>query len=95
LYFSSRRPSFLYPNPFRDRTTFRFSIPEPTRVTLAIYDLLGREVMTLMDTHHEAGEVTLRWSPADHAGHPLAAGVYVYRLLVGEHTESGRMTVLH
>lgn len=83
-----------YPNPFRHYTTFRFTVPEPSRVTLTVYDLLGRRVMTLMDGHHEAGSVTLHWTAADTQARPLAAGVYLYLLRVGDHVETGRMTFL-
>lgn len=83
-----------YPNPFRHQTTFRFSIPEPAHVTLTVYDLLGREVMTLLDQPHEAGRVTLQWVASDDSYRPLASGVYFYQLHVGDQVETGRMTFL-
>ena len=85
----------VYPNPVRDRATFRFSIPEESRVTLKIYDVLGREVMTLFDAHHEAGSVTLLWNPVGHSGRPLPNGVYVYRLTMADLIYTGTVTVLH
>ena len=85
----------VYPNPVRERATFRFSIPEESRVTLKIYGVLGREVMTLFDAHHEAGSVTLLWNPAGHSGRPLPNGVYVYRLTLADLIYTGTVTVLH
>ena len=83
-----------YPNPVRQWTTFRFTIPEEARVTLKIYDVLGREVMTLFDADHEAGNVTLRWNPSNQLGRSLSSGVYLYRLKVGNHVETRTLTVL-
>ena len=84
-----------YPNPFRHRTTFRFSIAENERVRLKIYDILGREVMTLVDGHHEPGNITLHWTATDKIGRPLPSGVYFYQLQVGDHVETGQMTLLN
>ena len=85
----------VFPNPVRDRATFRFSIPEASRVTLKIYDMLGREVMTLFDADHEAGSATLLWNPADHSGRPMPNGVYVYRLTLADLIYTGAVTVLN
>ena len=83
-----------YPNPFYHQTTFRFSIPEASHVSLKVYDILGREITTLLDQHHEAGNVTFLWVAADRASQPLASGVYLYQLRVGDVVETGRMTFL-
>ena len=83
-----------YPNPFYHQTTFRFSIPEAGHVSLKVYDILGREITTLLDQHHEAGNVTFLWVAADRASRPLASGVYLYQLRVGDVVETGRMTFL-
>ena len=83
-----------YPNPFRHQTTFRFTIPEDAHVSLVVYDILGREVMTLLDGVHQAGNVTLHWVASDKQYRPLASGVYIYQLRVGDEVETGRMTFL-
>jgi hypothetical protein len=67
-----------YPNPFNPSTKVRFSLPHSARVSLKLYDLLGREVMTLLEEELTAGVHDV---PFDAAG--LSSGVYVYRLQAG------------
>ena len=72
----------------------RYAPSSAATVRLKIYDIVGREVMTLLDGHHEAGNVTLHWTPASQAGQPLANGVYFCQLQVGEHVETRQMTLI-
>ncbi|MEM1094272.1 MAG: T9SS type A sorting domain-containing protein [Bacteroidota bacterium] len=78
-----------YPNPFRQRTALRFTLPEPSAVRLTVYDLLGREVERLADGWHAAGAHQYTWAPD-----ALPAGLYVYRLEAGETTRSRTLTLL-
>jgi photosystem II stability/assembly factor-like uncharacterized protein len=64
-----------YPNPFNPSTTIRFAIPQTTNLKLTIFDLLGREVETLVDGVLSAGEHLVEWKPTD-----AASGIYFYRL---------------
>ncbi|MBI2619394.1 MAG: CHRD domain-containing protein [Ignavibacteriales bacterium] len=64
-----------YPNPFNPSTTIRFSVPLGGKMTLKVYDLLGRVVATLLDGYKEAGEYA-----ADFNASALTSGVYFYRL---------------
>ncbi len=75
-----------YPNPFDEFTTISFSIPEAAPVSLAVFDVLGRRVATLIDRTMSAGDHDVRFEPGG-----LASGVYFYRLEVGEQTLTGRM----
>ncbi len=75
-----------YPNPFNPETNIRFTIPHSERVTLTVYDMLGREVEVLVDESMYAGQHTIRFD----ASH-LPSGVYIYRIKAGEFTESKRM----
>jgi hypothetical protein len=70
-----------YPNPFNPETIIRFQLPVAASVSIAIYDLLGREVRTLVDEHREAGFYTSVWDGRSNAGHQVATGVYFYRIL--------------
>ena len=65
-----------YPNPFNPVTTIKFSLPETQQVTLKVYNLMGREVVTLVDQELQAGYHTTKW----HAGN-MASGIYFYRLM--------------
>lgn len=66
-----------YPNPFNPATQIRFSIAEQEFVSLRVYDLLGRELATLVDGVLPAGSHTTTWNPTN-----MASGVYFYRLEV-------------
>jgi len=64
-----------YPNPFNPTTTINYSLPERAFVTLNVYDLLGREVVELVNKEQSAGRFTVEFLPKS-----LTSGVYVYRL---------------
>jgi hypothetical protein len=78
-----------YPNPFNPSTTIRFALPERAFVRLAVYDVLGREVVKLFDGIKEAGEHTLRWD-AD----GVASGVYLYTLEASAHRLTRKMLLI-
>ena len=66
-----------FPNPFNPETALRLEVPVPARVTLAIYDVAGRRVRTLLDGPVVAGPHTALWDGRDDAGRPVASGIYV------------------
>jgi hypothetical protein len=78
-----------YPNPFNPATEFQFTLPQERIVVLKIYDLLGREVSTLVNERMPAGSYTARW---DAAG--FASGVYFYRLTAGDFVSAKRMVLM-
>lgn len=69
-----------YPNPFNPATTISFDLPVAGKVSLKIYDILGREVATLIDGHSSAGSFRAVWDAHTGAGVPVGSGVYFYRL---------------
>ena len=64
-----------YPNPFNPTTTINFSIPEATKVTLTIYNLLGERVSVLVNSELEAGNYSYQWNARN-----VATGLYIYEL---------------
>ncbi len=80
-----------YPNPFRRATTIAFEVPAlaAVPVRLAIYDVLGREVTTLIDQSTEPGRHEVTWTAED-----LPSGVYVYRLQIGDRTPTRPMLLI-
>ena len=68
------------PNPFNPRTVLRFSAAEAATVRLAIYDVHGRHVRTLVDGPMQAGQHEVVWDGTDSRGASVASGVYIYRL---------------
>ena len=83
-----------YPNPFSGTTTIRYAVQQSARVELTVYDALGQRVRTLVDGVEGAGERTVEWSGDDDAGRRLSAGVYVYRLRVGDAESTRRLVRL-
>ena len=73
-----------YPNPFNTSTTINFSIPGPAAVDLAIFNLAGQKVSTLVSGELNSGAHAVSWDGRDDAGRSLASGVYLYRLDAGE-----------
>ncbi len=78
-----------FPNPFNPSTTIRYSIAVDERVTLKIFDVLGREVLLLVDEHLLAGEHTTILD-----ANRLASGVYLYRLSAGTYTATKKFVLL-
>jgi ligand-binding sensor domain-containing protein len=78
-----------YPNPFNPQTELAFAIRNPEHVSLRVYDLLGREVASLVDKKLEPGSYHVSW---DAAGRP--SGVYYYRLIAGGFSAAKKMLLL-
>ncbi len=94
-----------HPNPFNPTTTIPYAIPgrkqgagsatlTPAPVSLAIYNLAGQRVVTLVDAPQAPGTYTAQWDGRDRDGHPVASGTYVYRLVAGEFVAMKKMTML-
>lgn len=81
-----------YPNPFRERTTLEYVLPEPAKVRLAVYDVLGRQVRVLVDGEQKAGRHTVAWNGRDESGKRMASGVYLARLVVDGQTKVRKLT---
>ncbi|HEX9658434.1 MAG TPA: FlgD immunoglobulin-like domain containing protein [Bacteroidota bacterium] len=69
-----------YPNPFNPATSIRFDVPEQSSVSIVIYDMLGREVTTLVNSEHPAGAYSIAWKGTDRNGSQVSSGTYYYRI---------------
>lgn len=78
-----------YPNPFNPTTTMKYSIPKTSFVTIKVYDVLGKEVVTLV--HEEKPEGNYQ---VDFLGSGLASGIYFYRMQAGEFVETKKFVLL-
>ena len=78
-----------YPNPFNPSTTISYQLPTQSHVTLKVYDLLGREVTTLMSEVKQPGMYTVQFD-----GSGLASGVYFYRMEAGSFTSVKKLLLL-
>ncbi|MCX7797094.1 MAG: T9SS type A sorting domain-containing protein [Melioribacter sp.] len=83
-----------YPNPFNPTTSIKYAIPQDTRVSLVIYDMLGQVVKTLVDQEQEAGYYTVRWDGTNDFGGKVASGIYIYRIVAGKYTSTMKMNLL-
>jgi hypothetical protein len=83
-----------HPNPFNPSTTISFTLPGRTRVTLAVYDVQGRLVRTLVDDMVGEGYQERSWDGKDAIGRPVGSGVYFYRLTAGDKTLAKKMVLI-
>jgi hypothetical protein len=87
-----------YPNPFNPSTTVHFSIParldEGAPVQLRIYNALGALVRTLVDEKMLPGLYAAQWNGKNDHGEPVASGIYIYQIIVGEFKATKRMTMV-
>ena len=83
-----------YPNPFNPSTNISFSLPDAAEVTLNIYNVLGQNVVTLVDAHYEAGEHVVQWDGRNATGSAVSSGIYFYRLTAGTAVTSKKMMML-
>jgi hypothetical protein len=83
-----------YPNPFNPTTKIEFTLSKSGFVTLRIYDILGREVKTLVSEHLSAGYKSVIWDGKNDEGKDVASGVYFYQLKVGDFSQPKKMLLL-
>ena len=83
-----------FPNPFNPITALRYDLPEEAFVTLIVYDMLGVEIIQLINTTQEAGFKSVQWNATDSMGIPVSAGVYLYKIQAGEFVETRKMVLL-
>lgn len=83
-----------YPNPFNPSTTFEYSLPVSARVSLTIFNILGREIRTLGRSEQPAGYHTILWDGLDESGSRVSSGVYFYRLAAGPYSHTRKMVLL-
>ena len=73
-----------YPNPFNNQTVISAMIDSPGKVTLQIFDLLGREVYILSKNTFSPGLMTFRWDGINNKGMELSSGIYLYRMTINQ-----------
>jgi hypothetical protein len=78
-----------YPNPFNPSTTITFSLPHSTNVSLKVFDMLGREIATLVNGFTTSGTHEVQFNAAN-----VASGVYFYKLTSGDFTQMKKMTLV-
>ena len=83
-----------FPNPFNPSTSIEYALPEAATVELAVFDILGQRVRTLISGRQVAGFYRLAWDGRDRAGRAVASGVYFYRLATADFDQTRKMTLI-
>jgi hypothetical protein len=83
-----------YPNPFNPDTQIRYQIPQDSHVTLKIFNIIGQEIVTLVDDDLTAGSYTITWSGRDAQGSEVAAGIYFCNMKAGRFIQTRKMLLL-
>jgi hypothetical protein len=83
-----------YPNPFNPSTSIKYYIPKNSYVTLVVYDMLGREVISLVNEQESPGYHEVSWNGLDNKGESVSSGIYVYKLTAGSFTQTKKMNLL-
>ena len=78
-----------YPNPFNPLTKIRYEIPKEGNISIKVFDILGREITTLLNKHEQPGRYEIEWN-----AHNFASGIYFYRLQVESFIETKKMILL-
>ena len=78
-----------YPNPFNPSTSISYQLPRQSYVTLIIYNILGREIATLVDEMKQPGKYFVQWNASD-----IPTGVYFYRLVTGNYVQTKKLVLM-
>ena len=76
-----------YPNPFNSETVIEFNLPQFSEIELAVYDVSGREIKTILSGQLPPGAYSEKWNGTDNSGNAVASGVYFIRLQSGQYSK--------
>ena len=85
---------YNYPNPFNPVTHLRYNLPEDALVNITIYDMMGRQVSTLVSSQQTAGFKSVLWNATNDKGSPVSAGLYLYTIQAGQFRQTKKMVLL-
>ena len=83
-----------FPNPFNPMTTIKFAVPKDGKVDLAVYDVAGRKIATVLSEVLTAGNQEVTWTGRNDRGQAVASGTYFYRVSAGDETVTGKMLLM-
>ena len=83
-----------YPNPFNPMTTINFELPIKEFVNIRIYDLMGRNIRSLINMVQDAGYRSVQWNATNDLGQPVTAGMYIYTIQAGDFRQTKKMLLL-
>jgi len=83
-----------YPNPFNTTTLIPYTITRPGKVTITILDIIGREILQLVNTHHNVGKYFLNWDGMNRFKQQVGSGIYFYRIQAGRVNKTRKMLLI-
>ena len=83
-----------HPNPFNPSTIILYALPQGAHVNLVIYNVLGQKVKTLVDDFQTAGFQSVEWDGTNDNGSVTSSGIYFYKLVAGDFTQTKKMVML-
>jgi hypothetical protein len=83
-----------YPNPFNPTTTIQYFLPKVSDVEIAVYNVVGQKVATLVNSNQPAGEHNIVWNGTNQQGIKAASGVYLFRIVAGDFVKTRKMILL-
>ena len=83
-----------HPNPFNPTTSISYALPQTGPVSLRIFDVVGREIRTLVNGVESAGYKIEEWDGRNSSGRQVASGIYIYRLESGSFVKSRKMMLI-
>ena len=83
-----------YPNPFNPETAIRYALPRDEKVTLAIFNIRGQLVKTLVDEPVRAGHHSVLWKGRDDADRPVASGIYFVQMQAGDFRQIRKLALI-
>jgi hypothetical protein len=83
-----------FPNPFNPTTTFQYALKEETKVSIKIYNLLGKEIATLVNEIQPTGYQSVIWNGTDRFGNPVPSGIYICKMIAGNFIKSQKMVLM-
>ncbi len=83
-----------YPNPFNPTTMIKYVLPQPAKVEINVYNILGQKIKTLINAIQESGKYSVTWDGKDLKGRTVASGIYFYKMEAGDYTCVRKMIML-
>ena len=83
-----------FPNPFNPTTAIRYDLPKEEYVNIVIFDVIGRNIRSLVNQKKNAGYHSIQWDAKNDLGEPVSAGMYIYIIHAGEHRSVKKMVLL-
>ncbi len=83
-----------FPNPFNPTTTIKYTLPTDGRVTIKVYDMLGREIKTLVNDYKATGNYSTIWDSKDSFGNDVSSGIYFYNIKFMDNSITKKMVLV-